>query len=110
MTKVIQFKREVEQEESCCPYCELVLDHIEGIAESESPQELFELLSQLVNEASHIGSEEFFDDGFEIGHKVGYKDALEDEVEIKQSIIREIEEDLDKDVAHCDCEECSLEN
>lgn len=54
MTKIIQFNKQPEEQHSC-PTCDLVLSYIDEIADSESPEELFELLSELVEEAKDLG-------------------------------------------------------
>jgi len=105
MSKVIQFKKE---EEHSCPICDLVSEHIEDIANSESPEELFALLSNLAVEALHVGIDQGFQDGFDVGYKVGYKGALESDIEVKKEIVADIEAELDEEICHCDCEDCEI--
>ncbi len=102
MSKVIQFKKE----EETCPICDLVYEFMEDVAESESSEELFSLLTELAVIANNMGVDEGFERGFDVGHKVGYKDALESDMEIKKQIIADIEEELDNDTT-CDCDECT---
>lgn len=57
MSKIIEFKK---QEEVCeCPFCGLVEDYIDSIADSESYDELRFHLIDLVAEASELGVYEF---------------------------------------------------
>lgn len=101
MSKVIQFKKE-----ETCPICDLVSEFMEDVAESESPEELFSLLTELAVIANNMGADEGFESGFDIGYKEGYKGALEADLEIKKQIIADIEEGLENETA-CDCDDCT---
>lgn len=85
MTKQIKFM----QDEHSCPTCDLVIEHIEGISESNSPEELFDRLLELVHEAQHQAVVDFL--GNEIESKIGLFKAL-----------------TGQDTCECDqcCEEC----
>ena len=95
MTKVIQFN----QEEQACKKCELIHSYFDDIVESKSPNELFTLLSDLVDKSLEFFGDELFQDGYDVDYKFGFKSSLEQDIELKQGKINDIEKDLDKEVA-----------
>ncbi|WP_080845569.1 hypothetical protein [Cytobacillus gottheilii] len=105
MTKIIKFKQLEEQEGTICPLCDLVTAYIDAIANSESEEELYSILSELTNEAFACGMQEGFDDGFEVAYDIGYQQSLKDTVQNHVELIEEIQEDIDDKVA-CGCSEC----
>ena len=89
MTKIIQFKQEPEYCE--CEVCELVSEHIDEIADSESYEELFAQLREFAAKAQHIG----------------FMEHLELEIESKMKLYNQ----LTSPCADCDCEDdCELED
>lgn len=88
MTKIIQFNQG-NKEEHCCPNCDLVLSYIGEVIESESPEELFEVLSELVLEAKELGLKEY----------------LIAELEAKVELLDQLEYGCDGNCEDCNCDE-----
>jgi hypothetical protein len=86
MSKIIQFKGN-EEEQHSCPTCDLILEHMEYVLDAESPEQLFEALSELVHDAKDLGLKEY------LIHELDAKAALLDHLEYG-----------------CDCEECNCED
>ncbi|WP_133120604.1 hypothetical protein [Heyndrickxia camelliae] len=82
MTKLINFIQ--DQEEFCCPTCELVSKYVEIAKQAESEEDLFDILSNLIDESRLI--------------------------DIKQKLIHEIHYKMDLlEKLECDCDECHCE-
>lgn len=91
MTKIIQFKQQEENEPCDCPYCELIWENFAAIADSESPEELFANLADLVADVRHEAITEHL--GKEIDFKISQYEALT------------------SPCGNCDCEDgCELED
>jgi hypothetical protein len=86
MSKIIQFKGN-EEEQHSCPTCDLILEHMAYVMDAESTEELFDALSELVQDAKDLGLKEY------LVHELNTKVALLDHLEYGCC-----EED-------CDCEE-----
>lgn len=58
--KIVPFKGKDEQpeEQHSCETCDLVWEFMSYVAETETPEELFEVLSGLVNEGKILGQKE----------------------------------------------------
>jgi hypothetical protein len=83
MSKIIEFKGKEEQEQHSCDVCDLAYEYLEYCIDAESPEELFEILSDLINEAKVLG--------------------------MKQLLINQVNQSMELlDELHgvCDCEDC----
>lgn len=85
MTKIIQFKQP-ENEPCECPYCELIWEHMSEIADSETHEELFSRLADLVNDVKTEAIAEY----------------LAHEIDFKISQFEQLTET-------CNCDECECE-
>lgn len=84
MGEVFNFNNE---EECCkCETCDLIDEFFEYAISSDTPEELREILTGLVNEAKVIG----------------YKDAIKADLNLKMKVLNNLE--------GCDCEICDEEN
>lgn len=58
MSKIIPFNNNNEEETCACPTCDLILEFISYVKETKTVDELFDVLSDLVNEAKVLGIKE----------------------------------------------------
>jgi hypothetical protein len=72
---VVPFNNGEEPEQYSCPTCDLVLEFMSYVVETESSDELFEVLSGLVNEAKDLGVKEY------LVHEIDSKIALFEHLE-----------------------------
>lgn len=82
MADIYEFKNNSNEEEHCeCEYCLLAEEYMEYVAESESPHELFNVLRELISEASNITVIEFLEKEIENNVKLvhGLKYGFEEE-------------------------------
>lgn len=76
MSKIIQFKN--EQEEHCCPSCDLAEEYMDYVIDTETPSELFSVLRDLVQEAKDLGVKDY------LVHELESKSNLLDYLEYGQ--------------------------
>jgi hypothetical protein len=73
MSKIIQFNKGNEEEHSC-PVCDLAFEYMNLVVDAESPEQLFEMLSELIHEAMDLGVISYLHQ--EISHKEELLDRL----------------------------------
>lgn len=94
MSKVIQFKNNQEETESCCEFCDLTLEFMEYAKETESEEELFNVLREFANEVSVLSLRQYLTQ--ELSNKVELLDTL---------TYGYCEDDCDECEDFCDCED-----
>jgi hypothetical protein len=62
MAEIYEFKNNSNENEECtCEYCQLAEEFVSIVAETETPQELFNVLRELISEATRLGIVEFLE-------------------------------------------------
>jgi hypothetical protein len=54
MADIYNFNNNSNEEESCCPFCDLANEFVDYVKDCESDEELFDVLRGLVGEASKL--------------------------------------------------------
>lgn len=81
---LIRYKQnELQEDNHSCPDCDLVLDYFNSVTKADSQEELFAVLSGLVQDAK----------------KMGFKDAIEMYLFNSMNILDQLDDE-------CDCEGC----
>lgn len=78
------FKFQKQEQEECCPRCELHEDFFNAIIQSDSEEQVHELVGALID----------------IVEKSAYKQAIVDELHNKMELLNQL------DKADCPCENC----
>jgi hypothetical protein len=77
MADIYEFKNSSNEDEDCtCEYCQLAEEYIPYVVETKSPQELFNVLRELISEASNLTVIDFLEreieNNVELVHRLKY--------------------------------------
>jgi hypothetical protein len=73
--KVVPFNKENEDEQCCCPSCDLAFEYLEYFKIAKSDEELFNVIKSLISDAGDLELKNYLVQ--EIGHKMELLDQLE---------------------------------